>query len=146
MHTRTTCWNPKKKAAGSAERVIGTAADLLEKKVYEEIEADVDAQVEPLPENPSTQAVTEHVKKLAAAVKEKIKDKVIAPAADQYGLKNTAQSTLEKQFEREYDSAMDKAKGDYEQKVRVAQALLEADIPMIGFRISGTKVAAPHNS
>ena len=103
------------------ERVIGTARELFGDKIYEELEKEVQEQVDALPETPADK-ISQHVKRLMTTVKDNIKEKVIQPAVTEYGLKKGAQARVEKQLEREIETAFGKVQGDYEQQTRIAQA------------------------
>ena len=101
------------------ETVIGRTQDLFGPKIYEVTE-DIQAQVEAVAESPTA----EHIETLTEAVKMHIRENVVAPAAEGYGMKG-AQARLERQMEQDIDRTFQKIQGDYEQQSRIAQAELE---------------------
>lgn len=104
----------------SNETVIGRTKDLFGPKIYEVTE-DLQAQVEAIAESPTA----EHIETLTEAVKAHIKENVVAPAAEGYGMKKGAQNRLERQVEQEIDQTFRQIQGDYEQQARIAKAELE---------------------
>nr|WP_326165471.1 DEAD/DEAH box helicase family protein [uncultured Oscillibacter sp.] len=102
------------------ETVIGRTQDLFGPKIYEVTE-DLQAQVEAIVESPTA----EHIETLTEAVKAHIRENVVAPAAEGYGMKKGAQARLERQMEQDIDQTFQKIQGDYEQQTRIAQAELE---------------------
>ena len=102
------------------ETIIGRTQDLFGPKIYEVTE-DIQAQVEAIAENPTA----EHIETLTEAVKAHIRENVVAPAAEGYGMKKGAQARLERQGDQEIDHTFQKIQGDYEQQSRIAQAELE---------------------
>ncbi|NCE63521.1 restriction endonuclease [Pseudoflavonifractor sp. 524-17] len=105
------------------ETIIGRTQDLFGPKVYEI--ADIQSQMETVAENASIEAVDQHIRTLTETVKAHIKENVVAPAAEGYGMKKGAQNRLEKQVEQDIDRAFQKIQGDYEQQTRIAKAELE---------------------
>ena len=104
----------------SNETVIGRTKDLFGPKIYEVTE-DLQAHVEAIAESPTA----EHIETLTEAVKAHIKENVVAPAAEGYGMKKGAQNRLERQVEQEIDQTFRQIQGDYEQQARIAKAELE---------------------
>lgn len=102
------------------ETVIGRTQDLFGPKIYEVTE-DIQAQVEAVAESPTA----EHIETLTEAVKAHIRENVVAPAAEGYGMKKGAQNRLERQMEQDIDRTFQKIQGDYEQQTRIARAELE---------------------
>lgn len=102
------------------ETVIGRTQDLFGPKIYEVTE-DIQAQVEAVAESPTA----EHIETLTETVKAHIRENVVAPAAEGYGMKKGAQARLERQMEQEIDQTFQRIQGDYEQQARIAQAELE---------------------
>ena len=102
------------------ETVIGRTQDLFGPKIYE-VTGDIQAQVEAVAESPTA----EHIEALTKAVKAHIRENVVAPAAEGYGMKKGAQARLERQMEQDIDQTFQKIQGDYEQQARIAQAELE---------------------
>lgn len=105
------------------ETIIGRTQDLFGPKVYEI--ADIQSQVEAVAEDTSIEAVDQHIRTLTETVKAHIKENVVAPAAEGYGMKKGAQNRLEKQVEQDIDRTFQKIQGDYEQQARIAKAELE---------------------
>lgn len=104
----------------SNETVIGRTQDLFGPKIYE-VTPDIQSQVEAIAKSPTA----EHIETLTEAVKTHIRENVVAPAAEGYGMKKGAQNRLEKQVEQDIDRTFQKIQGDYEQQARIAQAELE---------------------
>ena len=101
----------------SNETVIGRTQDLFGPKIYE-VTGDIQAQVEAVAEG----STAEHIETLTEAIKAHIRENVVAPAAEGYGMKKSAQVRLERQMEQEIDQTFQKIQGDYEQQARIAQA------------------------
>lgn len=107
------------------EIVVGKTQGLFGQKLYEEISQDVQEQVEAVAESSDVSAVGTQVKNLAGAIKSSLKEKVLAPVVETYGMKKGAQDRLERQVDRDIDRAFEQIQGDYEQQARIAQAELE---------------------
>ena len=105
------------------ETVIGKTQDLFGPKVYE-IES-IQTHVDAVSEDASIPAVDQHITAVAKAVKAHLKENVVAPAAEDYGMKKATQNRLEKQIEQKVDKELHRLQGDYEQQARIAQAELE---------------------
>ena len=105
------------------ETVIGKTQDLFGPKVYviENLQPHVDA----VSEDASLPAVDQHITAVAEAVKAHLKEKVVTPAAEDYGMRKAAQNRLEKQIEQKVDKELHRLQGDYEQQARIALAELE---------------------
>ena len=108
----------------SSEIVIGRTQDLFGPKIYE-ITEDIQKQMESIGSTASIEAVDQHVRILSETVKTHIKETLVAPAAQEYGIKKGAQARLERQVEQEIDWTFRKIQGDYQQQARIAQAELE---------------------
>ena len=108
----------------SSEIVIGRTQDLFGPKIYE-ITEDIQKQMESIGSTASIEAVDQHVRILSETVKTHIKEALVAPAAQEYGIKKGAQARLERQVEQEIDWTFRKIQGDYQQQARIAQAELE---------------------
>ena len=107
------------------EIVIGRTQDLFGDKVYEytpDIQAGVDRVAE---SGTSYGEVDANVQKVAEAVKQKLKQDVLVPATGDYESKPAMRNRLERQVEREVDTAFQRVADDYKQKANVAQADLE---------------------
>ena len=107
------------------EIVVGKTQGLFGPKVYETILQDAQEKVEAISQSRDITSVGKQVQGLASTIKDSLKQKVLAPAAKEYGIKRGAQGRLERQVEREIDNAFEKIQGDYEQQARIAQAELE---------------------
>ena len=107
------------------EIIVGKTQGLFGQKLYEEISQDVQEQVEAVAESSDVSAVGTQVKNLAGAIKSSLKEKVLAPVVETYGMKKGAQDRLERQVERDIDRTFEQIQGDYEQQARIAQAELE---------------------
>ena len=107
------------------EIIVGKTQGLFGEKLYEDISHDVQEQVEAVAESNDVASVGTQVKNLAGAIKDSLKEKVLAPVVETYGMKKGAQARLERQVERGIDRAFEQIQGDYEQQARIAQAELE---------------------
>lgn len=107
------------------EIVVGKTQGLFGEKLYEDISHDVQEQVEAVAESNDVASVGTQVKNLAGAIKDSLKEKVLAPVVETYGMNKGAQARLERQVERDIDRAFEQIQGDYEQQARIAQAELE---------------------
>ena len=107
------------------EIVVGKAQGLFGEKLYENISRDVQAQVEAVAESSDVTSVGTQVRNLAGAIRDSLKQKVLAPVVETYGMKKGVQARLERQVERDIDRAFEQIQGDYEQQTRIAQAELE---------------------
>jgi len=107
------------------EIVIGRTRDLFGDKVYGEMAADVQESVNAVAGDGSLDSVAQQVKNLSDVVKENIREKILAPVAEEYGMKKSEQNRMERQIERDIDRALERVQGDYEQQARIAQAELE---------------------
>lgn len=108
-----------------SEIVVGKTQGLFGPKVYETILRDAQEKVEAISQSKDIFSVGKQVQGLASTIKDSLKEKVLAPAVEEYGIKRGAQGRLERQVEREIDHAFEKIQGDYEQQARIAQAELE---------------------
>lgn len=108
-----------------SEIVVGKTQGLFGPKVYETILQDAQEKVEAISHSKDISSVGRQVQGLASTIKNSLKQKVLAPAAEEYGIKKGAQGRLERQVEQEIDHAFEKIQGDYEQQARIAQAELE---------------------
>lgn len=108
-----------------SEIVVGKTQGLFGPKIYETILQDAQGKVEAISHTTDAALVGKQVQGLANTIKDSLKQKVLAPAAEEYGIKKGAQGRLERQVEREIDLAFEKIQGDYEQQARIAQADFE---------------------
>lgn len=109
------------------EIVIGKTQDLFGKKMYDEFTESIHPQIAMVAENPDPYGIDEHLDTLVSSIKEGIKEKVIIPVVDEYGVKKGAQNRLERQVEREIENTFDKVKEDYKQQARIAQTEYERE-------------------
>ena len=107
------------------EIIIGKAQGLFGEKKYEELTADLQPQLDSLADSGSKYAVEQSIKKVADTVKERIKEKVIAPVVDAYEIKKGTQNRMERQVEQEIDRKFDQLRGDYVQQTNIAKVELE---------------------
>ena len=108
-----------------SEIVVGKTQGLFGPKVYETILQDAQEKVEAISHSKDISSVGKQVQGLASTIKDSLNQNILAPAAEEYGIKKGTQSRLERQVEREIDHAFEKIQGDYDQQVRIAQAELE---------------------
>ena len=107
------------------EIIIGKTQDLFGDKIYETIERSVEDSVAAVGTSSDFNAVSEQIKNLATAVTDKLKQDIVAPIADSYGITKGAQGRLERQIKSEVESKFEKLRGDFEQQARIAKAELE---------------------
>lgn len=106
------------------EIIIGRAQDLFGPKVYEKIKEDVTAQITAISTGGNTE-VHERLKNIAGTIKNNIKEKILPPAVEEYGLKKGTQGRLERQLEKEIDRTFDEIHEDYTQQEKLARTRLE---------------------
>ena len=106
------------------ETIIGRTQDLFGPKIYD-VTPDIQSQVEAVAESGSIDTVDQRIRTLTETVKAHIKENVVAPTVEGYGMRKAAQNRLEKQVDQEIDRTFQKIQGDYEQQARIAQAELE---------------------
>ena len=106
------------------EIVIGRTRDLFGPKIYEEIKEDVTAQIAAISTAENTE-VHEQLKNIAGTIKSNIKEKILPPAIEEYGVKKGAQGRLERQIEKEIDRTFDEIHDDYAQQEKLARTRLE---------------------
>ena len=106
------------------EIVIGRTQDLFGPKIYEEIKEDVTAQIAAISAAEDTE-VHEQLKNIAGTIKSNIKEKILPPAIEEYGVKKGAQGRLERQIEKEIDRTFDEIHDDYAQQEKLARTRLE---------------------
>ena len=106
------------------EIVIGRTQDLFGPKIYEEIKEDVTAQIAAISAAEKTE-VHEQLKNIAGTIKSNIKEKILPPAMEEYGVKKGAQGRLERQIEKEIDRTFDEIHDDYAQQEKLARTRME---------------------
>lgn len=106
------------------EIVIGRTQDLFGPKIYEEIKEDVTAQIAAISATENTE-VHEQLKNIAGTIKSNIKEKILPPAMEEYGVKKGAQGRLERQIEKEIDRTFDEIHDDYAQQEKLARTRME---------------------
>lgn len=107
------------------EVVIGKAQGIFGAKRYEEIAQDIAPQIAELAEVKSSTGVDAAMQKLTDAVKETVISKVVAPVAIDYAIKPREQQRLEQKVSKEIENKFENIRGDYEQKVKIAQVEFE---------------------
>lgn len=106
------------------EIVIGRTQDLFGPKIYEEIKEDMTEQIAAISTAKNTE-VHEQLKNIAGTIKSNIKEKILPPAMEEYGVKKGAQGRLERQIEKEIDRTFDEIHNDYAQQEKLARTRLE---------------------
>lgn len=124
------------------EIVIGKTQDLFGEKMYEEFTESLQPQVSEISDaltcretspwdvslqNKDPYGVDDKLDSLVSSIKEGIKDRVIAPVADEYGVKKGTQSRLERQVDREIEDTFGRLKENFKQQARIAQAEYERE-------------------
>lgn len=103
------------------EIIIGQAQSLFGNKIYEEVTAEVEDTVAPVGTSGDFSEVGKQMKDISAAVTGSIKEKFIAPMAEDYSITKGAQAKIEKQVSHEVDGKLERLRGDYEQQARIAK-------------------------
>ena len=106
------------------EIVIGRTQDLFGPKIYKEIKEDMTEQIAAISTAKNTE-VHEQLKNIAGTIKSNIKEKILPPAMEEYGVKKGAQGRLERQIEKEIDRTFDEIHNDYAQQEKLARTRLE---------------------
>lgn len=110
------------------EIVIGKTQDLFGEKIYEYLEADIQDQFNDLfqvreeESSFSAETVTKAVDGVTDALKERIKEAALKPAADEYDIRKGAQNRIEKEINRDIDKSFDRLKQDFQRQTKVAEA------------------------
>lgn len=107
------------------EVVIGKAQGIFGAKRYEEIAQDIAPQIAEVAEIKNSNEVGTALQKLTNTVKETVISKVVAPVAADYAIKPREQQRLEQKVSKEIESKFENIRGDYEQKVKIAQVEFE---------------------
>lgn len=107
------------------EVVIGKAQGIFGAKRYEEIAQDIAPQIAEVAEIKNSNEVGTALQKLTNTVKETVISKVVAPVAADYAIKPREQQRLEQKVSQEIESKFENIRGDYEQKVKIAQVEFE---------------------
>ena len=94
------------------ETVIGKAQDLFGPKIYETIVDEVLPQVDSIGTSSAPSEAGKAAKGVADVLKKRIKETVITPAADDYGMKAGAQKRLERQVETDIDRKFERVAGE----------------------------------
>lgn len=104
------------------EIVIGRTRDLFGEKIYEDMSRDIAPAVQRMANSPMDYGQTKQkVQTVVDTVKGVIRQKVIAPVIDSYGVKKGIQNRLEREAATEIDRAFEQLQGDYEQQVNIAR-------------------------
>ena len=103
----------------SNEIVIGKTQDIFGAKVYENLDHTIGEVVHEL--QPDSQVI-QGIDTVANTVKAALKEEVIKPAADTYGLKRAQSGKLESELNKEVDRKIEKIKGDFQQQQNIAKA------------------------
>ena len=112
-------------AVPNEEIVIGKTQEIFGEKIYETIPADISTAFTTMAESKPDE-IERHVKAVTDAVKGKVAQDIITPIADSYGMTQKAKKRMEEQAGKEIETAMSRARQDFEQQKRIAQAALEA--------------------
>lgn len=109
------------------EIIIGKTQDLFGDKIYEYLESDIQDQfTDAFKVNDETslsaESVTKAVDNVTEALKERIKEAALKPAADEYDLKKSAQNRIEKEISQDIDRSFDRLKRDFQRQTKVAEA------------------------
>ncbi len=106
----------------SAEIVIGKAQGLFGPKIYEEL---ADTLVPAAPSLPNADDVRQSVNGFVDKVKDVVKNTLVAPAMDEYGIKKTSErKRLEKETERDIDRAFTPLADDFIRRKNLAASEL----------------------
>ncbi|MBQ6440124.1 MAG: DEAD/DEAH box helicase family protein [Mogibacterium sp.] len=109
------------------EIIIGKTQDLFGDKIYEYLESDIHDQMDSafsVREGTefSAESVTKAMDDLTDALKERIKEAALKPAAEEYDIKKGAQNRIEKEINTDIDVSFDRLKRDFQRQTKVAEA------------------------
>lgn len=107
------------------ERIIGTAAGLFGEKIYETAQADMTPLIETVSVDPDTDAVSKKIDDIIGKVKETVKTTFVAPVAEQYEIKKSAQKRIEGQVDTAIERDLSRVRDDYIQQAKIAKAELD---------------------
>ena len=112
-------------AVPDEEIVIGRTQEIFGEKIFETIPVDIETAVSSVAQSKPDE-VERQIKAVTDAVKGKVSQDIIAPIADSYGMTQKAKKRMEEQAGKEIEVAMTRAKEDFEQQRRMAQAALDS--------------------
>lgn len=107
------------------ELVIGKTQDLFGAKIYEDLGAAVHESVIDVGKSTGYEEVESSMEQVIETVKTNLKQSVVNPASDEYGLKSRARQRIEKQLDNEIETTFTRIKDDYKQQASIAKAELE---------------------
>ncbi|MCD8192609.1 MAG: DEAD/DEAH box helicase family protein [Oscillospiraceae bacterium] len=105
--------------------VIGKAQGIFGDKIYENMGAAVAPPMDAVRESSTAQQITQNVDTLVSTVKETVKRDIMAPAMNDYSVKKSTQSQIERKVEQDIDRTFDVLKGDFTQKTQIAKTELD---------------------
>ena len=112
-------------AVPNEEIVIGRTQEIFGDKIFETIPVDIETAVSSVAQS-KPEEVEQHIKAVTDAVKGMVSQGIIAPIADSYGMTQKAKKRIEEQTSKEIEVAMTRAREDFEQQKRIAQAALDS--------------------
>ena len=112
-------------AVPDEEIVIGKTQEIFGKKIFETIPVNIETAVSSVAASKPDE-IDRQIKAVTDAVKGKVSQDIITPIADSYGMTQKAKKRMEEQAGKEIEVAMTRAKEDFEQQRRMAQAALDS--------------------
>lgn len=108
----------------SNEIIIGQEQNLFGDKIYETVQADIQESLDQVTSS-SVDEVDKRMEQLTNAVKESLKQKVVAPSVQEYNVGKATQNRIEKQIERDIEQKLETITEDFKQKERIAKVKFE---------------------
>ena len=107
------------------ETVIGKTQDLFGPKIYEDISRDIQVQVEAIGTDSAPTTIERQIKDITNTIKTHIKETILPPVIENYGVKSGIQTRMERQIEKEIDNTFQRLQDDYVQQSKIAKADFE---------------------
>ena len=105
--------------------IIGKTQELFGEKIYETVPAAIRDVIESLSDS-EPDAVGQKIDQITGIIKKNFAEEFIAPLASDYSMTQKAQKHMEEQIGKEIDSVIARAKSDFDQQKRIAEAALES--------------------
>ncbi len=112
-------------AVADQDIIIGRTQELFGDKIYETVPAAISDVIESLSDS-EPDAVGQKIDQITGIIKKNFAEEFIAPLASDYSMTQKAQKRMEEQIGKEIDSVIARAKSDFDQQKRIAEAALES--------------------
>ena len=106
------------------EIIIGRTQDIFGDKIYETVPVEIAVDFSNMSDQSAIEEMDQQIKSLSDKIKEKISNTVITPIADNYSMSHGARKRLEEQTGHEIETAISRAKEDFDQRQRIAKTVL----------------------